>query len=423
MCRNRRLCCPSLQAAANGGHPDVCGAGPQHRAHERAAGGLAGHPDRGSSKVSLLPHIARYAYCRSPAALHWAHGSASHPLQHPQPCPAQFLSDHPHLLTPEGAPELGAKLRLFASWRLPPPMCPLLLARCPALLRESEDQLQVGRGDACYKLLAISLWTVFGWPLLDVGEHASCRWVKAVHCWLPHCWQSCSGLVLDGRWCRRGRVGCRWVQAVHTSSALHLVPNHAMRLAGCAPLPKRWWTLALAAPSTAQSSESMLRSAGCGGHLPWLRHHLARPARCAAGLPTRAARRVSREYLASQGWPANACYPAVGHQCPHMHPPTNPCSNSRYSTNIVRLTLKLLADFEIDFGRVSSRAARPQTPRLTGAVWSCGPALSVTVCWMAPNPCAHSSLLAQVVRCPCAQPAAPFPNLSLPAVSIQPALV
>lgn len=58
----------------------------------------------------------------------------------------QFLSDHPQLLTREGAPEIRAKLRLFASWRLPPPMCPLLLARCPRLLRESDEQLQVGFG-------------------------------------------------------------------------------------------------------------------------------------------------------------------------------------------------------------------------------------------------------------------------------------
>lgn len=54
-----------------------------------------------------------------------------------------FLSQHPQLLAGAGAERLRAALRLFATWRLPPPLCPLLLARCPALLKEGEAQLQV----------------------------------------------------------------------------------------------------------------------------------------------------------------------------------------------------------------------------------------------------------------------------------------
>lgn len=53
-----------------------------------------------------------------------------------------FLAAHPHLLGGPGAAQLSAKLRLFASWRLAPPLRALLLARCPPLLAESEEQLQ-----------------------------------------------------------------------------------------------------------------------------------------------------------------------------------------------------------------------------------------------------------------------------------------
>lgn len=60
------------------------------------------------------------------------------------PAAPQFLSEHPHLLTAEGSLALRSKLRLFASWRLPPPLCPVLLARCPGLLKESDAQMQVG---------------------------------------------------------------------------------------------------------------------------------------------------------------------------------------------------------------------------------------------------------------------------------------
>lgn len=73
----------------------------------------------------------------------------------------QFLSDHPQLLTREGAPEIRAKLRLFASWRLPPPMCPLLLARCPRLLRESDEQLQAGFGGLAESTIS---WPSAGLP-------------------------------------------------------------------------------------------------------------------------------------------------------------------------------------------------------------------------------------------------------------------
>ena len=48
------------------------------------------------------------------------------------------------MLGREGAAALRPKLMLLRGWRLPPPLCPLVLARCPALLEESDSQLQVG---------------------------------------------------------------------------------------------------------------------------------------------------------------------------------------------------------------------------------------------------------------------------------------
>lgn len=56
----------------------------------------------------------------------------------------RLLVRYPHLLTPQGSAQLRAKLQLFASWRLALPLCPLLLARCPSLLKEPDAQLQVG---------------------------------------------------------------------------------------------------------------------------------------------------------------------------------------------------------------------------------------------------------------------------------------
>lgn len=62
------------------------------------------------------------------------------------PIPVQFLAEHPHLLSREGSQQLRSKLLLLQGWRLPPPLCPLVLARCPPLLKQPEESLQVGGG-------------------------------------------------------------------------------------------------------------------------------------------------------------------------------------------------------------------------------------------------------------------------------------
>ncbi|KAL4448238.1 hypothetical protein ABPG75_005457 [Micractinium tetrahymenae] len=54
----------------------------------------------------------------------------------------KFLAEHPRLLGREGSQQLREKLLLLQGWRLPPPLCPLVLARCPPLLRQSEESLQ-----------------------------------------------------------------------------------------------------------------------------------------------------------------------------------------------------------------------------------------------------------------------------------------
>lgn len=54
----------------------------------------------------------------------------------------QFLAEHPHLLSREGSQQLRSKLLLLQGWRLPPPLCPLVLARCPPLLKQPEESLQ-----------------------------------------------------------------------------------------------------------------------------------------------------------------------------------------------------------------------------------------------------------------------------------------
>lgn len=86
-------------------------------------------------------------------------GSAACTAKWQQPtCPAlvaclprmQFIAENPHLLSREGSQQLRGKLLLLRGWRLPPPLCPLVLARCPPLLKQPEESLQVraGRGGA-----------------------------------------------------------------------------------------------------------------------------------------------------------------------------------------------------------------------------------------------------------------------------------
>ncbi|PSC70887.1 PIGMENT DEFECTIVE 191 [Micractinium conductrix] len=87
-------------------------------------------------------------------------------LDNAEPEVFQFLAEHPRLLGREGAAALRPKLMLLRGWRLPPPLCPLVLARCPALLEESDSQLQeiadifVGYGATWEQLHAV----VLGYP-------------------------------------------------------------------------------------------------------------------------------------------------------------------------------------------------------------------------------------------------------------------
>lgn len=54
----------------------------------------------------------------------------------------QFLAEHPHLLSREGSQQLRGRLLLLHGLRLAPPLCPLVLARCPPLLKQPEESLQ-----------------------------------------------------------------------------------------------------------------------------------------------------------------------------------------------------------------------------------------------------------------------------------------
>lgn len=89
----------------------------------------------GLACLQLCPWLASAA--QQPRLTHSFAGTS--PLR--LPCP-QFLAEHPHVLGAEGGAALCSRLALFSTWRLPAPLCPLLLARCPLLLREPEAQMQ-----------------------------------------------------------------------------------------------------------------------------------------------------------------------------------------------------------------------------------------------------------------------------------------
>jgi hypothetical protein len=88
----------------------------------------------------------------------------------------------------EGAAALGERLALFAAWRLPPPLCPLVLARCPLLLKEPVESMQVcwrlgrgwgwGGGPGCFINLASA--SCFLLPLRLVCELRVCAAVQGI---------------------------------------------------------------------------------------------------------------------------------------------------------------------------------------------------------------------------------------------------